>query len=236
MIQEIFTSTAPHYDIMNDLLSLGLHHLWKAHFVSNLPWTLLPKSFTYMDMACGSGDVGFQVLLVGEAQHHTVQTFLCDANLNMLDLSRKKWNALYTTKNQSLPAWVCTTAESTPFPSAFFHLYTVAFGLRNMHNRLHVLQEAWRILKPGGICACLEFSQPTHSGWAVLGKIYIHHIVPWLGEKVANNRKAYTYLANSIDQFPSASVLSQEFEAAGFQDIRQTSLFGGFVAMHTGIK
>lgn len=246
-ILRLFHGVAPLYDKMNDILSFGLHRWWKEHFISTLPWETFPPVMAYIDMACGSGDIGGVVLQTAEARNISVQAFFCDAVSSMLEMGKKKWeetnapsschDAVLFQGTTHMPTssltWVQCLGESTPFPENFFHLYTISFGLRNMHHEKS-LQDAYRILKPGGTFACLEFSSPQDYRSIPLG--YITKIVPWLGDIVAKNIDAYQYLSDSILDFPKADDILHIMKDMGFRHTSVDFLCENLVTIYRSTK
>ncbi len=241
----LFRGVAPLYDVMNDVLSLGLHRWWKERFIATLPWDTFPKSLTYIDMACGSGDIGSVVMRTAEARDMAVHAFFCDAVEAMLEMGKKRWEEASTPPPchheqlfrgtshgaASSLTWIQCLGECTPFPENFFHLYTVSFGIRNMDHE-KALQEAYRILKPGGTFACLEFSSPNGS----FPVEYIQKIVPWMGERVAKNIDAYNYLSESILAFSHGRDILHTMEKIGFRHISHRFLCENLVTFSRGMK
>ena len=228
-IDGLFSSVASHYDLMNDLMSLGAHRVWRRLFVKELPWADLPSSFTYLDMSCGTGDMGGMVLDQADAYQKNIHAFFCDPNRDMLEKAQKKWT------NPSIE-WVQTYAETTPFQDESIDLYTVAFGLRNTQDRSASLQEVYRILKPGGFFFCLEFSMPAHPILKSVYKPYLRFGLPVLGRWIAHNAAAYRYLGDSICSFPSPYILEAEMAQVGLNSIGHRLLMEGIVAIHWGEK
>lgn len=228
-IQTLFSSIAPVYDRMNEAMSFGLHRMWKTHFVQHLPWKRLPSPFSYIDMACGSGDIAQRVLNIAAQHQHTVHATLCDPNTQMLQTAQDKL--------RDYPVqWVTSRGEETPFPDNSFDLYTIAFGLRNITHRLQALQEALRILKPGGFFYCLEFSRPTHPLIACAYRPYLRWGLPLWGALIAGKTAPYQYLADSIQAFPTQLQLEALLTTAGFKAVDHHNLSTGIVAIHWGQK
>jgi demethylmenaquinone methyltransferase/2-methoxy-6-polyprenyl-1,4-benzoquinol methylase len=220
----VFDRVADRYDLMNDLMSLGLHRLWKAFAIS----VARPRpGERILDVASGSGDLaralGRRVLPGGEV-------WLTDINRSMLQRGRDR--AL--DGGMLAPAVQCD-AERLPFPAAYFNCVTVAFGLRNMTRKGLALAEMARVLKPGGRLVVLEFSKV----WKPLAPaydLYSFKVLPWLGERVAKDADAYRYLAESIRMHPDQAALAAMLEQAGLSRVEVFNLAAGVVAVHRGYR
>lgn len=226
MVQDIFSRVALKYDLMNDLMSFGIHRSWKKHFVSLLPHS---HNQQILDVAGGTGDIAFRML----QNNSTATVTVCDLNPDMLEVGTKKDEArLYKNRLN----WVCGNAENLPFKDEIFDIYTIAFGLRNVTHPERALQEAHRVLKPGGQFFCLEFSK---MGCAALAKIYHGYsaqIIPMIGKFIAKDQSAYEYLVESIEKFPNQYVLSNMIQTAGFTNVKHENLLNGVAAVHSGLK
>lgn len=228
-INALFSSVADRYDLMNDVMSLGLHRVWKEDFVEGLPCAHLPDTIDFLDMSCGTGDIALRFLRKADAMHKKTQALLCDPNTAMLEKCKEKTDA------QGMDVtFVETAAEKTPFSENSIDLYTISFGLRNVHNRAEALQEALRLLRPGGFFYCLEFSMPPNPLLQMAYRPYLGIGLPLLGALVARNASAYRYLGESIKAFPSPIMLETEMANAGFVDIGHRTLSEGIVAVHWG--
>lgn len=230
-VQSIFSSVAKRYDVMNDLMSGGLHRLWKDEFVA----MIRPRAeMQLLDMAGGTGDVAlrcYEQAIAHDAR--TPEIIVCDPNSEMLREGKDK--AL----NRGITAidWITCSAEEIPLPDASMTDYTISFGLRNVTDRKRALAEAWRILKPGGGFFCLEFSPlKSRTLFAALYKVYAREVIPRVGQLVARDRSAYEYLIDSIEAFPTQQELRQELVDAGFVDTSVRALAHGLVAIHSGVK
>ncbi|MFN7662806.1 MAG: bifunctional demethylmenaquinone methyltransferase/2-methoxy-6-polyprenyl-1,4-benzoquinol methylase UbiE [Alphaproteobacteria bacterium] len=226
-IKDLFDQVAPRYNLMNDVMSIGIQRYWKRVFVNMIPQ--LPQ-ICVLDLACGTGDIGFGYLKKSFCLNPSIT--LCDVSPEMLKLSKEK-AINQNIKNYFL--WKESPAESLDFPDDCFHVCTVAFGLRNFVNRSRALAEIYRILKPGGTFLCLEFSQPEHS-ISSLYNLYLSTIIPKAGKLVGNNEEAYTYLVKSIQQFPGVEPLKNMIEKEGFKSVTYKTLSKGIVAIHRGWK
>jgi len=220
----VFASVASHYDVMNDAMSLGIHRLWKADFVASLG---LNPGDRVLDLAGGTGDIAFRML----AKKALVT--VCDINPAMLQVGRARAmdKGLHGQIN-----WVEGNAEALPFADKSFDIVTIAFGLRNVTKLQQALGEVRRVLKVGGRFFCLEFS---HIAVPMLQKLYDRYsfsLLPWLGEKIAQDRAAYQYLAESIRTFPDQAALEKRMGEAGFAAVRHRNLSLGIAAVHQGLR
>jgi demethylmenaquinone methyltransferase / 2-methoxy-6-polyprenyl-1,4-benzoquinol methylase len=223
-VRRVFDSVAERYDVMNDLMSLGLHRLWKSFTIS----VARPRAGErVLDIATGSGDLAAalarRVLPGGEV-------WITDINRRMLERGRDRLLDVGLT----LPAAQCD-AERLPFPPGYFDCVTVGFGLRNMTRKDAALREMARVLKPGGRLIVLEFSKV----WKPLEPAYEWYsfkVLPWLGDKVAGDADAYRYLAESIRQHPDQATLAEMLRAVGLAEVEVFNLAAGVVAVHRGYR
>ncbi|MBW7861307.1 MAG: bifunctional demethylmenaquinone methyltransferase/2-methoxy-6-polyprenyl-1,4-benzoquinol methylase UbiE [Rhodocyclaceae bacterium] len=223
-VAKVFSSVASRYDVMNDLMSLGLHRLWKAFAIQ---LSGVREGSRVLDVAGGTADLS---LAFARRVGPEGQVWLTDINHAMLARGRDR---LYD-KGFALPVAQCD-AERLPFPSNWFDCVTVAFGLRNMTHKDRALSEMLRVLRPGGRVLVLEFSRV----WAPLAPaydLYSFKILPWLGNKVADDADSYRYLAESIRMHPGQDELKQMMEQVGFQRVDYHNMTGGVVALHRGYK
>ena len=223
-VRAVFDSVAPHYDVMNDVMSLGLHRAWKAYTVGVAN---LQPGDKVLDVAGGTGDLARAFAQrVGEAG----QVVLTDINEAMLRVGRDR----LLDEGRVLATAACD-AEHLPFASASFDLVSVAFGLRNMTHKEAALAEMCRVLRPGGRLLVLEFSKPA----APLQKaydLYSFKLLPWLGKLIAGDAESYRYLAQSIRMHPDQAALKTLMKAAGFAHVDVHNLAAGIVALHVGVK
>ncbi|WP_375455332.1 bifunctional demethylmenaquinone methyltransferase/2-methoxy-6-polyprenyl-1,4-benzoquinol methylase UbiE [uncultured Methylobacterium sp.] len=227
-VDDVFRSVAKRYDLMNDLMSGGLHRAWKAQLISLLrPSRTRP--FRHLDVAGGTGDVAFRVLGAGGRQ--TAVTVL-DINAAMLRVGAERAGS----KFDGRIAFVAGNAEALPLPDAAFDGYTIAFGIRNVPRIERALEEARRVLKPGGRFLCLEFSKVDLPVLDKLYDAYSFHVIPRLGAKVAGDADSYRYLVESIRKFPSPGLFAGMIEQAGLRHVTHRPLSGGIVAIHSGWK
>lgn len=223
----VFDSVASNYDIMNDVMSGGLHRLWKDHFVRKIR----PRAgLHYLDVAGGTGDIAFRIR---KKAGPGAQITLCDLNTEMLLVGRDR------AIDKGMPndfQWVTGNAESIPLPDESVDVYTIAFGLRNVTHIDTALCEAMRVLKPGGRFYCLEFSKVHEPFLAKVYDTYSYKLIPKMGEIIAKDRDSYQYLVESIRKFPPQRELVNRMQLAGFSRCKFENLTLGVVAIHEGVK
>ena len=229
LIRALFDSVASHYDLMNDLMSVGIHRSWKAEMVA---WLNPHPGQVLLDVAGGTGDIALRALthLAAENAAPLGSIVVCDASERMLEVGRAR--AL----DQGILAgieWVCADAERLPVADRSVDLYTIAFGLRNVTRIDVALAEARRALKPGGRFLCLEFTPEITPLLQPLYDLYSFGIVPLLGRIVTGDREAYAYLVESIRRFPRQSELCEMVARAGLDQVRFRNLTGGVAALHS---
>lgn len=227
LVEGVFSSVADRYDLMNDLMSAGIHRLWKNKLISLLHPS---PAKTLLDVAGGTGDIAFRYR---KKAGDEAQITVCDINPAMLAVGRAR--ALDRGYVQGIK-WVEGNAEALPFADNSYHLYTISFGLRNVPRIDDALAEAYRVLKPGGQFFCLEFSKMTNPVFQKIYDEYSFHLIPRIGEAVAKDRDSYQYLVESIRQFPAQDELAARIEGAGFEQVRIRNLSGGIAAIHSGVK
>ncbi len=222
LVNDVFAKVAPRYDLMNDLMSAGLHRLWKSDLVA---WLAPPKSavpFALLDVAGGTGDVALRVL---EASGSGTSAVICDISAEMIEAGRGRGGDRLS--------FVRGNAEALPFAKARFDAYTVAFGMRNLTHLEAALAEAYRVLKPGGRFLCLEFSSVEVPLLDTLYDAYSFNAIPVLGGLVAGDSASYRYLVESIRRFPDQKNFTRLIENAGFERVRYRNLTGGIAAIHS---
>ncbi len=223
LVRHVFDSVAPRYDLMNDLMSLGIHRLWKRRFATRLD----PRpGRTLLDLAGGTGDVCFAWLALGGGP-----AILSDVNARMLTVGGER--AVERGLVGQL-AFVIADAQALPLPERCVDRVSIAFGLRNCTDKAAVLREAWRVLHPGGRFLCLEFSRVQVAALAPLYDAWSFGVLPRLGAAVAGDRASYQYLAESIRTFPDAEALAEMMRAAGLERVAVERLSGGIAAIHEG--
>lgn len=230
LVRAVFDAVAPRYDLMNDLMSAGIHRMWKTALID---WLNPRPGEALLDVAGGTGDIALRILdrLGGEGSHDGPPVVVCDINAEMLRAGRNR--ALDRGRLSGL-SWACGDAEALPFRDMSFDAYTIAFGLRNVTHLDRALAEARRVLRPGGRFACLEFSRVVVPGLDKLYDAYSFTVLPQLGQWVAGDREAYQYLAESIRRFPDQAALLKKMAAAGFAQTACRNLSAGIAALHTG--
>ena len=228
MVDEVFDKVAPRYDLMNDLMSGGLHRVWKNILVTALNPPRNERPFGVLDVAGGTGDVAFRIAEAGGAG---TQVTVCDINPEMLGIGRER---AAQRGLDGVVTFMEGNAESLPFPDRSFDACTIAFGIRNVPSIDVALAEFHRVLRPGGRFLCLEFSTVDMPGLDALYDFYSFNIIPALGRMVAGNADAYRYLVESIRRFPRPKVFADMIAAAEFRRVSYRVLTGGVVALHSG--
>jgi demethylmenaquinone methyltransferase / 2-methoxy-6-polyprenyl-1,4-benzoquinol methylase len=227
LVDDVFTSVARRYDLMNDLMSFGLHRAWKDALVTALD---PPKArpFALLDIAGGTGDIAFRALAAGgEATRATV----ADINAQMLAVGRERAAARGLSERIS---FIEANAEKLPFADKRFDAATIAFGIRNVPRIDVALAEAFRVLRIGGKFLCLEFSHVDMPGLDRLYELYSFNVIPALGRAVTGDAQSYRYLVESIRRFPKREDFSAMLRAAGFARVKCETMTGGIVALHSG--
>jgi demethylmenaquinone methyltransferase / 2-methoxy-6-polyprenyl-1,4-benzoquinol methylase len=219
----VFSRVASRYDLMNDLMSGGLHRHWKNQFVRRLKPR---RGETILDMAGGTGDIAFRIADSG------AQVTVADINPDMLKVGIER------ARQRGIKGlvWAEENAEGLTFPDLTFDAYTIAFGIRNVTHIDQALAEAHRVLRIGGRFFCLEFSTSSWPGFREAYDAYSHHVVPKLGKAVAGDEESYRYLVESIRRFPAMPEFKAMIERAGFARVRVEPILGGAVAIHSGWK
>lgn len=225
-VNQVFHSVASRYDLMNDLMSLGIHRLWKRQALSHCQ---IRPSHHVLDLASGTGDFALLIAPLVPAGKVT----LCDINNAMLAEAKKRLLDNGIIQNTEI---VQANAEVLPFHDNTFDRAIMAFGLRNVTHKEKVLSSLYRVLKPGGRMVILEFSHPTHPGFSRLYDHYSFKVLPLLGKWIANDSDSYRYLAESIRKHPSQETLKNMILTAGFERAEYQNLTNGIVAIHKGIK
>ena len=255
LVRQVFESVAPQYDVMNDLMSATLHRQWKDDLVD----MIAPRpGCKHIDVAGGTGDVAFRICdriqrrlppLHSNFQPPPSEVVVFDINPGMLKVGKERaqeygYNSINEedeNENQSPPPlqlkWCEGDAERLErFSDNSFDSYTIAFGIRNVTNIPRALKEAHRVLRPGGRFLCLEFSRVQNAMLRQAYEAYSFHVIPTIGEVVANDRDSYQYLVESIQKFPTQIEFSNMLEDAGFQHVQHTNFIDGVVAIHSGFK
>ena len=227
LVAGIFNSVADRYDLMNDLMSIGIHRIWKRFTIE---LSAVREGNSVLDIAGGTGDLAIKFSDIVGSNGTVV---LADINESMLKVGRNKLLDKCWRPNIN---FVQTDAQKLPFPDATFECITIAFGLRNVTDKSAALKSMYRALKPGGRLLILEFSKPTNEVLAKAYDAYSFHILPLMGKIVANDSDSYKYLAESIRLHPDQEALQTLVEDAGFANCDYYNMTGGIVAIHRGIK
>ena len=228
LVNEVFHSVASRYDLMNDLMSGGLHRAWKDVMITTLDPPKGDRPFALLDVAGGTGDISFRAAkAAGTGFHATV----CDINTEMLAVGRERAARQHLDDRVS---FVEGNAEKLAFPDRSFDAYTIAFGIRNVPQIELALAEAYRVLKHGGRFLCLEFSTVDVPGLDKIYDLFSFKVIPPLGRAVTGDAESYQYLVESIRKFPRPNAFAEMISAAGFARVKWQSLSGGIVALHSG--
>ncbi|MBN9255902.1 MULTISPECIES: bifunctional demethylmenaquinone methyltransferase/2-methoxy-6-polyprenyl-1,4-benzoquinol methylase UbiE [unclassified Mesorhizobium] len=229
LVNDVFHKVAKRYDLMNDLMSAGLHRVWKDAMVA---WLNPPKraGWRVLDVAGGTGDIAFRIL---DASQHQAHATVLDINGSMLAVGRDRAEKKGIAEQVE---FVEANAEELPFANGTFDAYTIAFGIRNVPRIDHALSEAYRVLKTGGRFLCLEFSDVE---MPLLDKVYeawSFHAIPKIGKAVTGDGEPYSYLVESIRKFPDQRNFAAMIERAGFGRVTFRNYSGGIAALHSGWK
>lgn len=229
LVNSVFSNVADKYDLMNDLMSFGMHRLWKDEFIRQVP----NLNSNILDVASGSGDIALKLAKKAKDRGSNISLTLSDINEEMLRQAKKKSIDLNLFQNLK---FTVATAEELPFPDNSFDYYTIAFGIRNVPDINKALKEAYRVLKPMGKFVCLEFSKVKESLLQDFYKFYSFNVIPKIGQIITGNKEAYDYLVESIDLFPSQDEFRIMIKEAGFEEINYKNLSGSIVAIHSAYK
>ena len=223
LVRAVFDSVAPRYDLMNDLMSLGIHRAWKRDFIA----ALRPAGGrTLLDLAGGTGDIAF-----GWREAGGGPAILSDINAAMLGVGRDR---AVSRGHAGGVTVLVADAETLPLPDSSVDVVSIAFGLRNVTDKPAALREARRVLRPGGRFACLEFSRVQVAALAPVYDAWSFQVLPRLGQAIAGDAESYRYLAESIRTFPDQAALEAMMRDAGLEQVRYRNLTGGIAAIHTG--
>jgi demethylmenaquinone methyltransferase/2-methoxy-6-polyprenyl-1,4-benzoquinol methylase len=228
LVNDVFHSVASRYDLMNDLMSMGLHRVWKDLMINALNPPRGDKPFALLDVAGGTGDIAFRA---AKAAGPGFRATVCDINSDMLGVGRERAAARHLNDRVS---FVEGNAEALAFANSAFDAYTIAFGIRNVPRIDLALGEAFRVLKPGSRFLCLEFSTVDMPGLDRMYDLFSFKVIPPLGRAVTGDAESYRYLVESIRKFPKPNAFADMIRAAGFSRVSWQSLSGGIVALHSG--
>lgn len=227
LVSKVFQSVAPKYDLMNDLMSFGLHRLWKRLMINEAN---VRKGQVVLDVASGTGDLGLDFAKRVGSEGKVVMTDINDA---MLKIAQDRLIDAGMLRNIEC---IKANAEDLPFANNYFDCVAIAFGLRNVTHKEAALASMFRVLKPGGKLLVLEFSQAQTPLLNKIYDFYSFNIIPRMGELVTHDRESYEYLVESIRMHPNQESLKRMMMGAGFEDVAYTNICGGIVALHTGYK
>lgn len=235
LVRGVFDNVASQYDLMNDLMSGGIHRIWKSVLIDRLnpqPGEVL------LDVAGGTGDIAHSFLTRADRRHARddlpqARAIICDINLEMLNAGAIRDDRRQFERRIQC---VCGDAQSLPIPDRAIDSYTIAFGIRNVTRIEAALSDAYRVLKRGGRFVCLEFSHPITHGLQKIYDAYSLNVIPWLGEVVVQDRDSYQYLVESIRKFPHQDQFALMIKEAGFARVSYENLTGGIAAIHMGWK
>ena len=225
-VQSVFTSVASKYDVMNDVMSVGIHRIWKE---AMMDWLAPRAGQKLLDVAGGTGDISFKFLKRAGSGHSTV----LDITENMLIEGRKRAETAQMVDNLD---WVVGDAMALPFADNSFDVYTISFGIRNVTRPQEALNEAYRVLRPGGRLMVLEFSQIPVPLAQKAYDLYSFNVIPRMGQMIANDRASYQYLVESIRKFPDQETFLSMVQQAGFENTSYRNLSLGIAALHSGWK
>jgi demethylmenaquinone methyltransferase/2-methoxy-6-polyprenyl-1,4-benzoquinol methylase len=228
LVNDVFHSVAQRYDLMNDLMSGGLHRVWKDIMVNTLNPPKGDRPYALLDVAGGTGDVAFRA---AKASGTGFRATVCDINADMLSVGRDR---AAKRRLDDRVSFVEGNAEELAFPDRSFDGYTIAFGIRNVPQIDRALKEAYRVLRPGGRFLCLEFSSVDVPGLDRLYDLFSFRVIPQLGRAVTGDAESYRYLVESIRKFPKPAAFADMIRGAGFGRVKWQTLSGGIVALHSG--
>lgn len=246
LVGEVFSNVATNYDLMNDLMSGGLHRLWKDRLVSKLaPF----PGMQHLDVAGGTGDVAFRVVdaiqkaeqrvrgsaLADADEEDLTRVYVCDINPSMLEIGKQRAKKRGLA-NAACLVWMEGDAEALTLKDESVDSYTIAFGIRNVTHIDRALKEAYRVLRRGGRFLCLELSHVSTPGFKEMYDAYSFNVIPRMGEIVSGDRASYQYLVESVRKFPNQEKFGSMIADAGFTEVDYENLVGGVVAIHSGFK
>ncbi len=228
-VDGVFHSVAKKYDVMNDVMSGGLHRIWKDALVSALNPPKKGAAFHHLDVAGGTGDIAFRL---AEKSNKHVNSRVFDINASMLEVGKER----AAQKGFNHIEFIEGNAEELPFEGSAFDVYTIAFGIRNVPDIQKALEEAFHTLKRGGRFMCLEFSQADIAGFDKLYDFYSFNIIPFMGQVITGDKDSYQYLVESIRKFPNPARFEGMIARAGFENVSHRVYTGGAVCLHQGWK
>jgi demethylmenaquinone methyltransferase/2-methoxy-6-polyprenyl-1,4-benzoquinol methylase len=230
LVDDVFHRVAKRYDVMNDVMSVGMHRIWKNALVSTLSPPKCAGDWTSLDVAGGTGDVAFRIV---EASNKNAHTTVLDINSSMLEVGRERAVKKRLVDNVT---FVEANAEELPFENNSFNAYTIAFGIRNVPKIDRALSEAFRVLKPGGRFLCLEFSDVDVPMLDRFYEQWSFNAIPQIGKLIAGDDEPYRYLVESVRKFPNQESFAAMIREAGFERVTYRNFTGGVAALHSGWK
>lgn len=232
LVKDIFSGVAKKYDLMNDLMSGGIHRLWKKNMVNEIDFYKKNQHYKIIDLAGGTGDIAFRIAKKAKDLDIKTTIDIVDINQEMLDVGKDRAvdNNIYSNLNFS-----CQDGEKLSFNDNEFDYFTIAFGIRNFTNIDKALKEAKRVLKPGGKFICLEFSKVNDYFLQKIYDKYSFNVIPKIGQIILKDRDSYQYLVESIRKFPNQDKFKNMIEEAGFKNVKYQNLSAGIAAIHSGI-
>ncbi len=233
LVREIFSNVAKKYDLMNDLMSVGVHRLWKNKMVEGINFLDKQKKYRTIDLAGGTGDIAFRIAKKSQTENVECKIDVVDINQEMLDVGKLRAIDLNLFSNLN---FICCDGENLTFVDETYDFFTIAFGIRNFTNIDKALSEAYRVLKPGGKFICLEFSRVNDYFLQKIYDTYSFRIIPKIGEVILKDRNSYQYLVESIRKFPAQDDFKKMIEKAGFKNVSYQNLTFGTAAIHTAVK
>ncbi len=231
LVDQVFASVASKYDLMNDVMSMGIHRLWKDQMVKQVP---VISDAKILDMAGGTGDIAFRILKKYQAANTNLELTIADYNQEMLDEGKNR--AIDENLFAEQLNFSKQNGEKTSFKANNFDIYTIAYGIRNFADLNKGVKEAYRVLKKSGKFLCLEFNQVEHQFLKPLYDFYSFQIIPRAGELITGDRESYQYFVESIRMFPDSDSFKQMLEAAGFKNVAYQKLTGGLTTLYLAEK
>lgn len=230
LVKEIFSGVAKKYDLMNDLMSAGVHRIWKNKMIEEVSFT---KPMRVIDLAGGTGDIAFRITKTAREKNIKCEIDVVDINQEMLDVGKARAFDLNLFSDLK---FTCADGEKLPFTDESFDFFTISFGIRNFTNIGAGLSEAYRVLKPNGKFICLEFSKVNDYFLQKIYDTYSFKVIPKIGEVILKDRQSYQYLVESIRKFPNQDEFKKMIEVAGFKNVFYRNLSFGAAAIHVGYK
>lgn len=233
LVKEVFSSVAKKYDLMNDLMSAGVHRIWKNEMVKEIDFADKNYNYRIIDLAGGTGDIAFRIAKKANLENVNCLIDVVDINQEMLDVGKERAIDLNLFQNLK---FTCCDGENLSFENETFNFFTIAFGIRNFTNIDIALREAYRVLKPNSKFICLEFSKVNDYFLQKIYDAYSFKIIPKIGEIVSKDKNSYQYLVESIRKFPTQEQFKKMIEEAGFCNVSYRNLTFGTAAIHIGYK